>query len=314
MLRDDRWGAWRYAPFWLEKMHQYSRCADRVVVISRQDRQAAALLLGLHQVEQIPNAVDTERFRPRLVRDDERLGYLQRWLVEQPQGWAAGRSVGSIAYSLADLARLRSPNGRLRPLLLWVGRFLDFKRLPLLIRAFARARERLDPAPALLVWGGHPGEYEGAHPEDVARMSGVRDDVFFLGWRDHDELPLGLNIADVMAAPAVDEPFGLVYLEAMACGTPVIATPTGGPADLVKPDGEHANGWFAAPDDESDLADQIVAAVRDEPGRLRRGQAAEQYVREGFSWRYVADEYLRVYEETTARLDRTRLATAGTSR
>ena len=48
--------------------------------------------------------------------------------------------------------------------------------------------------------------------------------VFFDGWRDHDQLPLGLSCADCFVAPSTDEPFGLVYLEAMACELPVIGT------------------------------------------------------------------------------------------
>jgi glycosyltransferase involved in cell wall biosynthesis len=53
-------------------------------------------------------------------------------------------------------------------------------------------------------------------------------------FRGHDELPAGLNAADVLVAPSVDEPFGLVYLEAMACGLPVVTTPTGGPLSFAK--------------------------------------------------------------------------------
>ncbi len=52
-----------------------------------------------------------------------------------------------------------------------------------------------------------------------------------------------------MVAPAVGAPFGMVYLEAMACGTPPIATTTDGPAHTIKATGTHATGWLVAPDD-----------------------------------------------------------------
>jgi Glycosyl transferases group 1 len=65
-------------------------------------------------------------------------------------------------------------------------------------------------------------------------------------FRGHDELPAGLNAADVLVAPSVDEPFGLVYLEAMACGLPVVTTPTGGrsPSRTPSPDARTAGSWI----------------------------------------------------------------------
>ncbi|WP_147964795.1 glycosyltransferase [Streptomyces malaysiensis] len=68
-----------------------------------------------------------------------------------------------------------------------------------------------------------------------------------IGWRNHEELPTGLSCADLMVAPAVGAPFGMVYLEAMACGTPPIATTTDGPARTIKATGIHATGWLVAP-------------------------------------------------------------------
>ena len=53
-------------------------------------------------------------------------------------------------------------------MLLFVGRFLDFKRVPLLVRAYAAARERFERRAPLVIWGGFPGEWEGEHPHTVA--------------------------------------------------------------------------------------------------------------------------------------------------
>ncbi len=157
-----------------------------------------------------------------------------RWLVHDPQGWdEANGTPGSIRYTEAEVldAFFDHATGAPRPVLLFVGRFLGFKRVPLLVRAYARARDRLvTPAP-LVVWGGVPGEWEAEHPHTVAMREGA-DGVFFSGWRGHDELPLGLSCADCFVAPSTNEPFGLVYLEAMASELPVIATLSGGPAEL----------------------------------------------------------------------------------
>ncbi|WP_425584267.1 glycosyltransferase [Streptomyces violaceus] len=89
-------------------------------------------------------------------------------------------------------------------------RYLAFKKVPVLLRAFAAARSQIDPAPALLMWGDCPGECEGAPPPvGLAAELGIHDDVFFIGWRGHDELSTGLNRADLMVAPAVNEPIGM---------------------------------------------------------------------------------------------------------
>ncbi|MGR6998319.1 glycosyltransferase family 4 protein [Yinghuangia aomiensis] len=177
-----------------------------------------------------------------------------------------------------------------------VGRFLHFKRVPVLLRAFAAAHARLDPAPVLLMWGGYPGEYEGQHPARLAAELGIGPDVFFAGWRGHDELPTGLNCADLMVAPAVDEPFGMVYLEAMACGTPPIATATGGPARTITPAGPDATGWLVAPDDPRNLADTLTAALGDTAERQRRATNGRAHAQATYSWTRTSDRYLTVYD------------------
>ena len=100
----------------------------------------------------------------------------------------------------------------------------------------------------LVIAGGFPGEWEGEHPYDTVRRVGA-EDVFFVGWRDHNELAEILRCSDVFAAPSVDEPFGLVYLEAMAAGLPPIATNTGGPASFINVDPGQPTGWLVPPDD-----------------------------------------------------------------
>ena len=113
------------------------------------------------------------------------------------------------------------------PVLLFVGRFTAVKRLPLLLKAYARVRQRLGPIAPLLIWGGYPGEWE----EGIGELAGPSDGVFFLGWRDRDELPRPQLRGP--ARGALGEAFGSVYLEAMAAGVPVVATRTGGPATFI---------------------------------------------------------------------------------
>ncbi|GAA3517594.1 glycosyltransferase involved in cell wall biosynthesis [Streptosporangium album] len=303
LLADTHWEKWSHSPYWLSALRAASEQASTIVTVSEHDRDLAYRLLPLQgqDLPVITNGVDVNQFRPRPLTDNERSAHLRHWLVTDPRGWRPGGKAASIRYTDADLRRLYDANGRLRPLLLWVGRFLHFKRVPVLLEAFAQVRKELDPAPALLMWGGYPGEYEGPHPADLAQDLGIDDDVFFLGWRGHDELPIGLNCADLMVAPAVDEPFGMVYIEAMSCGTPPVATATGGPARTITPAGPHANGWTVRPNNAPDLAATLIHALTHPGERARRAHNGSAHAYNTYSWQTVADRYTAIYEETTTR-------------
>jgi glycosyltransferase involved in cell wall biosynthesis len=151
------------------------------------------------------------------------------------------------------------------------------------------------PAP-LVIWGGFPGELEGEHPAAVAREEGV-DAVFLAGWRGHDDLPEGLACTDVLVAPSVNEPFGQVYLEAMSCGVPVIATRSGGPLSFVNTVAGAPNGWLVEPDDVDALADALVTAVNDTDGRLERSQNGYRQIRLDYGWDRLAERFTALYED-----------------
>ncbi|MCC3773817.1 glycosyltransferase family 4 protein [Streptomyces sp. UNOB3_S3] len=302
LLTTTAWQKWLHSPYWLTRLRQSVPHAGHLMVVSEHDRDLAQRLLDLdHELPVIPNGVDIRTFRPQRLADQQRLEHLRHWLVTDPHGWAPGGTPGSIRYTDEDLRRLRDHAGIFRPLLLWVGRFLDFKRVPVLLRAFATARARLDPAPALLMWGGYPGECEGQHPAELAKELGIEGDVFFAGWRGHDELPTGLACADLMVAPAVREPFGMIYLEAMACGTPPIATATGGPLHTIVPDGPRATGWLVKPDDPDDLADTLITTLRDAGERKRRAATGRSRIESTYSWSRTADRYVAAYQQAAPR-------------
>ena len=214
---------------------------------------------------------------------------------------------GAFATRRRRWTAFTGPGGEPLPLLLFVGRYLGFKRVPLLVRAYARARPRFDTPVPLLIWGGSPGEWEGEHPHTVAKELGV-EGVFFSGWRGHDELPLGLSSADVFVAPSVEEPFGLVFLEAMSCRLPVITTRTGGPLSYVNTVAGKPNGWLVEPDDVDALADALVEAVNDGATRNERADNARHQARGSYSWRALSGRYEAVYADV---LDRVRAAVAG---
>ncbi|MFE3455981.1 glycosyltransferase family 4 protein [Nocardiopsis aegyptia] len=300
LLRATDWRHWPHADTWSRQMRDHVQHAGRLVAVSESDRQEISRLLNMpgENVTVVPNGVETTNFTPCDLSNEQRMGYLHQWLVQDPQGWAPDQQPGSIRYSDEDLNRMYDVEGRLRPLLLWVGRFQEVKRLHLLLEAFADVVRTSDTPPALLIWGGYPGEAEGEHPLTAARRLGISEDVYFIGWRGHDELPQGMNCADLMVAPAVNESFGMVYIEAQACGTPPVATNTGGPATLITSNGPQANGWTVKPDDVADLSATLTKALAQPAERRRRARNGVEHVRANFSWSAVTDQYEQLYDET----------------
>jgi glycosyltransferase involved in cell wall biosynthesis len=280
---------WHYAQDWRRRLRAWARrCA--VLVVPPGAEADASLLLGLERSKLygIPSGVELESFSRRPLEGEERLAFWRRWLVEQPRGWDESGRPGSIAYADEELAPFRAGG----PVFLYVGRYTAVKRLPLLISAHARAVERLGrPAPLVLV-GGHPGEWEGEHPLAAARRTGNHQ-VFLAGWHPHEELPQALNAADALVLPSVAEAFGLVLVEAMACGLPVIACRAHGPAAIVA-DGR--TGWLVPPDDEGALADVLVTAASNPEERRVYGSRARTESRR-YAWPEIARRFAALYEE-----------------
>ncbi|MCH7684518.1 MAG: glycosyltransferase family 4 protein [Gemmatimonadetes bacterium] len=263
------------------------------------ERAIARLAIDGKHITTIPNGVDTSLFQPLDWSPYEKWSFLRKILVEEPQGWDESGVPGSVQYDQSDIEKLRDKSGDLRPLVIFVGRFLDFKRVPLLLRAVSQVNQLFDssnhPPFNLLVWGGMPGEWEGEHPHTVARSLDLSN-VFFCGWLPHDALSEGLNVADVLVAPSYNEPFGQVYIEAMATGVPVIATRSGGPLDFVVDTGPRANGWFCEVDDVDSLATTLHQVLMNETERKRRGTNALALIRGEYDWKEIARRYDEVYK------------------
>jgi glycosyltransferase involved in cell wall biosynthesis len=275
MLREiDAGAGWEHAAAWADRLRRWA-AASRLLLVAPGIADEAAARLGLpsDRFVELPGGVDLELFDRR---PSDRLALWRQWLVEDPQGWDESGIPGSIRYEEAALAPIAAG----RPVVLFVGRYTEVKRIPLLLRAHARAEERLGlPVPLVLV-GGHPGEWEGDHP---ARLAGPH--VFLAGWHTHDALADAINAADVVVLASRSEAFGLVLAEAMACGVPVVATAAQGPARIVD-DGE--TGWLVPVDDEAALAAALAEAAGDETERLRRGRLAYRRARERYGERGVA--------------------------
>jgi starch synthase len=190
-----------------------------------------------------------------------------------------------------------------RPYVLFVGRITRQKGVPHLLRA-ARA---LDPAAQLVLCAGAPDtpEIEREFRELVQELERVRDGVFWIPQMlPRPEVVQLLTHATVFACPSVYEPLGIVNLEAMACGTAVVASSVGGIPEVVD-DGRtgllvpyDAKRAQRHPEEFEDGLTEALNRVLDEPEAARRMGAAgrERAVRE-FGWDAVARRTADVYAE-----------------
>ena len=194
-------------------------------------------------------------------------------------------------------------------MLLFVGRIEPLKGIDALIQAVSLLKQEgfLDEERfCMVIIGGDPDASEEDMSEEMNRLMALRDEnrlqelVIFLGKRSQDSLPYYYSAATAVIVPSHYESFGLVALEAMACGTPVIATATGGLAHLVR-DGE--TGFHVPVGQPGELADRIKCLLRDEALRARMGEAAQTYAR-SFAWPSIVERMISLYRDVI-RDDRT---------
>jgi phosphatidyl-myo-inositol alpha-mannosyltransferase len=200
---------------------------------------------------------------------------------------------GVNAAAFTDAEPLKHLVDPARPLVLFVGRLEPRKGLEVLVRAFLRLRARR-PDVRLCVVG------EGPERERCQRMipPSIRPDVLFVGSVSQDELPRYHASADVFASPATGgESFGIVLLEAMAAGLPVVASDIPGYRTVVK---EGRQGRLVPPSDAFVLADALDALLAND--KLRRAMAAEgRQTAQRYAWPVVAAEIESLYHEVIRR-------------
>ncbi|MFB6774533.1 glycosyltransferase [Streptomyces sp. NPDC056337] len=232
------------------------RAARRVLAVSTDEADAlGALGVPARRVSVVPCGVDAEHFHPA-----------------------------------ADTGR--TPERRQRHRLLACGRLVPGKGYDHAVRALAEV-----PDAELLVAGGPPAGAVAADPEArrltaLARRAGVADRVRLLGAVPPDDMPALLRSADLALCTAVQEPFGFVPLEAMACGVPVLATDVGAHRDCVA---DGSTGRLVAPEDPAALADAVRALLAEERLRRQYGRNGRERVLRHHTWARVADAVEQVY-------------------
>jgi glycosyltransferase involved in cell wall biosynthesis len=279
---------WRYADAWASRLRRWAAACRHLIIASPTQISRASRLLGIspERITNVSNGFDPELFHPYSVDRD---ALWRRLLVEQPRGWRPGAAPGSVSYAADQLGGFASA-----PVILYLGRFTEVKRVPLLIAAFQRAQAAFRlPAPLALV-GGFPGEWEGEHPWETIQRLGARN-AFLPGWHTHDELPEIFAASDIIVLPSVREQFGQSLVEAMACGLPAIAVDADhGPNEIVT---SGSNGWLVPPDDEFALAAALVEAVNQTEERRRRGALAAETAYTRYAWPALGAKLAQVYGE-----------------
>jgi D-inositol-3-phosphate glycosyltransferase len=188
-------------------------------------------------------------------------------------------------------------------MILFVGRIEPLKGLETLLRALAHLRkmdiENCCPV-YLVVIGGEPDASPETMNAEMARLFTLRDElnlkdmVIFLGKRDQDTLSYYYSAAEVVVVPSFYESFGMVALEAMACGTPVVASQVGGLAFLVQ---DGITGYVVPDGDDEALFNRLYQLAQNPELRSKLGEQAAASAR-SYGWDIITTQMIRLYDET----------------
>lgn len=183
-------------------------------------------------------------------------------------------------------------------MILFVGRIEPLKGVGTLLEAMSCLQMKESRPVHLAIIGGDPGaspeemNTEMARLKNMCEVLGLDQSVVFLGVRDQDKLSYYYSAAEVVVMPSHYESFGMVALEAMACGTPVIASEVGGLAYLVR-DGETG---FTIPAEEPDtLCEKLSWLLNDEELHAKMSAQAAAYAQD-YAWEKIAKQIVDVYE------------------
>ena len=230
---------------------------DAVVVSSAHEKQEMVRLYGAspHKIHVVAPGVDGDLFQP----------------MEKVE---AKRQVGL-------------ENKRV---ILSVGRIEPLKGLSLLLQAFAELEDR--EGVKLLVVGGQEKSRELNRLRSLAGELGIQEEVSFLGAMKQKELPVYYSAADVFVMPSYYESFGLAALEAMSCGTPVIASRVGGLQSLVD---DGVNGYLVSWRCATPYTYRLETLLSNEDLRHNMGMAAREKAR-AMSWGLTAEKIVELFD------------------
>lgn len=179
-----------------------------------------------------------------------------------------------------------------QPLLFFVGRLVREKGVQILLQAMPMVRAEVPDARLVVVGGGYR-----AHLEEFVRFCHLERAVQFTGFIPDADLLRLYRVADVAIYPSLYEPFGIVALEAMAAGTPVVVSDAGGLKEVVRHEETGIVTWAGNPES---LAWGILRVLHDPAGARRRAQNARKTVLREFHWARIARQTQQVYKRVWA--------------
>ena len=179
-----------------------------------------------------------------------------------------------------------------RRVLLFAGRLQPFKGLDLLLHAMTNLPNH--GITRLLVVGGNAGKGdELAKMNSLVKKLGIREMIGFVGAVEHENMPKFYNAADICVIPSYHESFGMVAVESLACGTPVVASRVGGLATIVQ-DGE--TGYLFDERSPETLATYLCLLMSENEIRNSMAGAARQSVMK-YNWSSTAHRLFQMYQE-----------------
>ncbi len=188
------------------------------------------------------------------------------------------------------------------PMLLFVGRIEPLKGIDTLIQAIglmAQQEAFTGHRLCLSIIGGDPDVGREESSDEMSRLqalsteNGLDDFVTFLGRRSQETLPYYYSAAEAVIMPSHYESFGMVALEAMACGTPVVASQVGGLAFLVQ-DGE--TGYHINVGDVDALSERLTTLLKDRKLRRRLSKQAAVFAQD-YAWENIAKRMITLYTD-----------------
>lgn len=233
------------------------RKADRLQVISHYLKNFAVAQGARCPIEVVPNGVDAERFQ--IITHEDKVSELKQRLRITDE------------YIIVTTSRLVYKNG-----------------VDILIRAMRELRGNLPNVTCVIIGDGP--ERKSLHA--LVSALKLEPNVQFVGQVPQREIPYYFRIADVFARPSRSEGLGSAFLEAMAAGVPVVATPVGGIIDFIK-DGE--TGFVTKVDDPSDCAKQLQRALTDVEQRKKVIARAQQLIQDEYTWDRVTSAMSRIF-------------------